>query len=348
MKKIITLSMFIICFVFSSQVNAQVFEYAVKLPAASPKAKIYQQVGVTDMTISYHRPLVKGRTVFGKLIPFGRVWRTGADENTIIKFSTDVTIDGKTVKAGAYGLHTIPNKDSWTVILNKETKAWGSYFYKKEMDVLRFNVTPKTSTHQEAMSFNFSQVSANKATVSLNWATTSISFDVDVNTVDLVNEDIKSQLNSLPWYGWTGLYNAALYNFNNNAHLDDAIKWLDRSIGNNKNFRNLTLKANILEKQGNKVEADKLNAEAVKLGTIRELQRAAFFKFRAKDNKGGIDILKNAIINSPKNYQSFAVMAWGYEQIKDNKSAKKMYKKALKMAPSDKKEAIKKAMDKLK
>ncbi len=348
MKKIITLSIFIICLVFTSQVNSQVFEYAVKLPPASPKAKIYQQVGVTDMTISYHRPLTKGRTVFGKLIPFGKIWRTGADENTIIKFSTDVTIDGKVVKAGAYGLHTIPNKENWTVILNSETKAWGSYFYKKEKDAIRFTVTPKTTAHQEAMNFNFTQVSANKATVALSWATTTISFEVQVNTSDLVNENIKSQLNSLPWYGWTGLYNAALYNFNNNVHLEDAVKWLDRSISNNKNFRNLSLKANILEKQGNKEAADNLNTEALKLGTARELQRAAFFKFRAKENKAGIEILKNAAINAPNNYQSFAVMAWGYEQVKDSKSAKKMYKKALKMAPSDKKEAIQKAMNKLK
>lgn len=347
MKKIITSSIFIICLVFTSKVNAQ-FEHPVKLPAASPKAKVYQQIGVTDMAISYHRPLVKGREIFGKLIPFGRVWRAGADENTIIKFSTDVTIDGKVVKAGAYGLHTIPNKDSWTIILNSETKAWGSYFYKKEKDVLRFNVTPKTIANQEAMTFSFTQVSGNKATVELSWATTSVSFDVSVNSAELVNKNIKAQLNSLPWWGWTGLYNAAQYNLNNNVYLDDALTWINRSIRNNRNYSNLTLKAKILEKQGKKAEADKLNADALKIGTVSELQRAAFFKFRAKDNNGGIELLKNVLKNSPNNYQSYAAMAWGYEQVKNNKSAKKMYKKALKMAPSDRKEAIKKAMDKLK
>jgi hypothetical protein len=348
MRKTITSSIFIVCLIFSSQVNSQTFENAVKLPAASPKAKVYQQIGVTDMAISYHRPLVKGREIFGKLIPFGKVWRTGADENTIIKFSTDVAIDGKVVKAGAYGLHAIPNKNNWTIILNKETKAWGSYFYKQEKDVLRFNVASKTATHQEAMTFSFAQVSANKATVELRWATTSVSFDVNVNSAELVNNNIKAQLNSLPWWGWTGLHNAAQYNLNNNVYLDDALVWINRSVQNNRNYSNLTLKAKILEKQGNKAEADKLNAEALKLGTIRELQRAAFFKFRAKDNKGGMDILKNVLKNSPNNYQSFTTMAWGYQQIKDNKSAKKMYKKALRMAPKDKKEAISKAMDKLK
>lgn len=252
------------------------------------------------------------------------------------------------MKAGAYGLHTIPNENSWTVILNSETKAWGSYFYDKQKDVLRFNVTPKTTAHQEAMTFNFSQVSANKATVALSWSTTSIRFDINVNATDLINENIKSQLNSLPWWGWTGLYNAAQYNSNNNVHLDDAIKWVNRSIQNNRNFSNLNLKATILEKQGNTAEATKLRVESLILGTARDLQRVALSRFRAKDTKGGIKILKNVIINSPNNYQSYTVMAWGYEQIKDHKSAKKMYKKALKMAPLDKKEAIKEAMDKLK
>ena len=347
MKKIITSSLFIICLIFSSNVNAQ-FEHPVKLPANSPKAKIYQQIGVTDIAISYNRPLVKGREVFGKLIPFGKVWRTGADKNTVIKFSTDVTINGNKVKAGMYGLHTIPNKNSWTVILNKETKAWGSYFYKKEKDVLRFNVTPKTIANQEVMTFAFTQVSKNKATVELSWATTSISFDIEANSAMLVNENIKKQLNSLPWWGWTGLFNAARYNLNNNVYLDDAMNWINRSIQNNRNYNNLNLKARILEKQGKNTEASALKAEALRIATVRDLQRAAFAKFRAKDFKAGVDILKNALKNSPNNYQSYTSMAWGYTQAKDVKSAKKMYKKALKMAPEDRKKAIKDAMDKLK
>lgn len=346
MKKIITSSIFIVCLLISSQINAQ-FEHAVKLPPASPKAKVYQQIGVTDIAISYHRPLVKGREIFGKLIPFGKVWRTGADENTIIKFSTDVTINGNKVKAGVYGLHTIPNKDSWTVILNNESKAWGSYFYNKDKDVLRFNVTPKTIAHQEAMTFNFTSVSKNKTTVELSWAKTSISFDITANTDELVNNNIKSQLNSLPWWGWTGLHNAARYNLNNNVYLEDALTWINRSIQNNRNYNNLNLKANILEKLGKSDEAKNLKKQALGLGTVAELQRAAFFKFRAKDFKGGLEILKNVLKNSPNNYQSYTAMAWGYTQAKDKKAAKKMYKKALKMAPKDRVEAIKKAMDKL-
>ncbi|NVK52814.1 MAG: DUF2911 domain-containing protein [Flavobacteriaceae bacterium] len=346
MKKIITSSVFVICLFISNHITAQ-FEHPVKLPPASPKAKVYQQIGVTDISISYHRPLAKGREIFGKLIPFGKVWRTGADENTVIKFSTDVTINGNNVKAGAYGLHTIPNKDNWTVILNKETKAWGSYFYDKNKDVVRFNVATKKAPHTESMTFNFTNSTPNKTTVELSWADTSISFNIEANTDALVNKNIKKQLNSLPWWGWTGLYNAARYNLNKGIYLEDALIWINRSIQNNKNFSNLSLKAQILAKQGNKAQADKINKEALSVATNRELQRAAFFKFRAKDNKAGIDILKHAIKNNASNYQSYTVMAWGYQQIKDKKNAQKMYKKALRLAPKDKKDAIKEAMKKL-
>lgn len=251
MKKIITSLLFIICLLVNNEIQAQ-FEHPVKLPPASPKAKIYQQIGVTDIAISYHRPLVKGREIFGKLIPFGKVWRTGADENTVIKFSTDVTINGNKVKAGAYGLHTIPNKNSWTIILNKETKAWGSYFYNKNKDVLRFNIPSKNSPHTESMTFNFVAATPNKTTVVLSWASTSVRFTIKANTPKLVNQNIKKQLNSLPWWGWTGLHNAARYNLNNNVYLDDALTWINRSIQNNKNFSNLSLKARILTKQGKK------------------------------------------------------------------------------------------------
>jgi tetratricopeptide (TPR) repeat protein len=347
MRKTITLSIFTICLFLTSQIQAQ-FENPVKLPAASPKAKVHQQVGVTDIAISYHRPLVKGREIFGKLIPYDKVWRTGADENTIIKFSTDVTIDNKLIKAGTYGLHTIPNKNNWTIILNSETKAWGSYFYDKSKDVIRFNATPKNSDHQEAMSFSFKNIKTDGITVELNWAKTSVSFDVNMDSKHLVNENIKSQLNSLPWWGWTGLFNAAQYNLNNNVYLEDALNWVNRSVQNNRNYNNLVLKANILEKLGKTKEANGLRNQALTIGTVSELQRAAFSKFRTKDFKGGLEILKNVLKNSPNNYQSYTAMAWGHEQAKDNKSATKMYKKALKMAPKDRIDAIKKAMAKLK
>ncbi len=347
MKKLITLSIFALFMTFSIQTHAQ-FEYPVKLPNASQKAKVYQQVGVTDIAIVYHRPLVKGREVFGKMVPFGKVWRTGANENTIIKFSTDVTINGKELKAGKYGFHAIPNKDTWTIIFNKDNESWGSYFYKQDRDALRIDVAPTTTDHNELLTYSFTDVTSDEATVNLAWDKTMVSFKVKVNTKDLAIASLKRQINSLPFWGWTGLYNAANYTLTNNTHLEDGLVWINRSIQNNKNFTNLMLKSQILEKLNRSAEAQPLVTEAFGMGTINQINRYAYFKFQAKDNKAGIDALKHNIKNDPKNYQSYTAMAWGYTNAGEKKEAMKMYKKALKMAPKDKHANIEKAMAALK
>jgi tetratricopeptide (TPR) repeat protein len=347
MRKRITLSIFILFLAFSVPSHAQ-FEHPVKLPNASQKAKVYQQVGVTDIAIVYHRPLVKGRQVFGKMVPYGKVWRTGANENTVIKFSTDVTINGQELKAGKYGFHAIPNSNSWTLIFSKDNTSWGSYFYNQESDALRVNVTPKTTTHHELLTYDFTEVTSNSATVNLMWDKTIVSFNVKVKTNDLAIVSLKKQINSLPFWGWTGLYNAANYTLTNNTHLEDGLIWINRSVQNNRNFTNLMLKSQILEKLNRASEAKPLVSEAFSMGTIRQINRYAYGKFQAKDNAAGIAALKHNIKNSPKNYQSYTAMAWGYTNAGNKKEATKMYKKALKMAPKDKHANIEKAMAALK
>lgn len=347
MKKLITLSLFALFLTFSVQSYAQ-FEYPVKLPNASQKAKVYQQVGVTDIAVVYHRPLVKGREVFGKMVPYGKVWRTGANENTVIKFSSDVTINGKALAAGKYGFHAIPNKDKWTLIFNKENEAWGSYFYDQGKDALRIDVAPKATTHNELLTYSFTDVTANEATVNLAWDKTMVSFNVKVNTKELAIASLKRQMNSLPYWGWTGLYNAANYTLTNDTHLEDGLTWINRSIQNNKNFTNLMLKSQILEKLNRSEEAKPLVTEAFGMGTLNQINRYAYFKFQAKENAAGIAALKHNIKNNPKNYQSYTAMAWGYTNAGNKKEAMKMYKKALKMAPKDKIENIEKAMAALK
>lgn len=347
MKKLITLSIFALFLTFSVQTHAQ-FEYPVTLPNASQKAKVYQQVGITDIAIVYHRPLVKGREVFGKMVPFGKVWRTGANENTVIKFSTDVMINGKELKAGKYGFHAIPNKDNWTLIFNKDNASWGSYFYKQERDALRIDVTPATTDHNELLTYNFTDVTSDEATVNLYWDKTKVSFKVKVNTKDLTIASLKKQMNSLPFWGWSGPYNAANYAYNNNTNLEDGLTWINRSIQNDKNFTNLILKSQILKKLNRSAEAQPLADEAFGMGTLNQINRYAYFRFQAKDNAAGIDALKHNIKNNPKNYQSYTAMAWGYTNTGNKKEAMKMYKKALKMAPKDKKANIEKAMAALK
>src|SRR6184192_1886821 len=119
------------------------------LPYASQAAQVKQRVGVTDITITYHRPMVNGRKIWGALVPFGQVWRAGANENTTIEFSTPVSVEGKGLVAGTYGLHMIPNPDTWTIIFSKMAVAWGSYSYNQTEDALRVEVKPRTLNEME-------------------------------------------------------------------------------------------------------------------------------------------------------------------------------------------------------
>src|SRR6187200_776573 len=117
---------------------------SLNMPGASQKAEVTQRIGITDITVKYSSPLVKGRVIWGELVPFGEVWRAGANENTVISFSTPVTIEGKNLPAGKYGLHMIPSKGNWTIIFSSDYQSWGSYFYNQKEDVLRVDVTPES------------------------------------------------------------------------------------------------------------------------------------------------------------------------------------------------------------
>jgi hypothetical protein len=115
----------------------------VNIPRASQRAEVMQRVGITDITINYHRPLINGRKVWGGLVPYGQVWRAGANENTTIEFTDPVTIEGKPLARGIYGLHMIPNENEWTVIFSKAATSWGSFTYDEKEDALRVNIKPQ-------------------------------------------------------------------------------------------------------------------------------------------------------------------------------------------------------------
>jgi hypothetical protein len=144
-------------------------------PKPSPAMTASTVVNGAEVNINYSSPSVKGRTIFGGLVPYGKVWRTGANEATVISFDQDVTIAGKTIEEGAYGLFTIPGKDEWTIIINEDADQWGSNNYKQEKDIVRFTAKPTANESMEKMTFTIGE----DGTVSLMWATTKISFIVE-------------------------------------------------------------------------------------------------------------------------------------------------------------------------
>ena len=214
------------------------------LPRPSPKASITQTVGVTEVSIHYSRPGVKGRSIWGSLVPYGEVWRTGANENTTITFSTPVKIGGTELPAGIYGLQTIPAQDQWTVIFSKDAELWGAFDYKPEHDALRIQAKPRPApTPVERMRFTFEDVTDNSVQVVLAWEKLEVPFAVEVDTPKLAAEAAGQAIR------WQTPYQAASWCIQNDTCLDDAGRWLDASIALTPTYANQRAKATLLAKK---------------------------------------------------------------------------------------------------
>lgn len=214
------------------------------LPRPSPDATVSQMVGVTKVSIQYSSPGVMGRKIWGDLVPYGEVWRTGANENTTLTFSTPVKINGSELPAGTYGLQTLPTQEDWTVILSKDADLWGAFKYKPENDALRFQVTPQTvADSMERMAFTFEDTTDTSSNVVLRWEKLRVSFKIEVDTPKLFLDTAKEALR------WQPLVQAANYCVQNNICLDEASRWVDASIALQENFSTLRAKAMLLAKK---------------------------------------------------------------------------------------------------
>ncbi len=211
------------------------------LPRPSPNATVSQMVGVTKISIQYSRPGVKDRKIWGALVPYGEVWRTGANENTTITFSTPVKIGGQELPAGIYGLQTIPTEGDWTVIFSKDANEWGAFNYKQEDDALRIQAKPQAAELRERMAFDFEDVTDTSTKVVLHWEKLKVPFTVDVDTTKLVTAKANDVVR------WP--LQAANYCIQNNTCLDEAGRWIDASIAQQESFANLRAKALLLSKK---------------------------------------------------------------------------------------------------
>ncbi|WP_162052059.1 DUF2911 domain-containing protein [Pontibacter pamirensis] len=219
----------------------------IKMPAASPSQKVEQAVGLSTVSVDYSRPSVKGRTVFGDLVPYGKVWRTGANASTVIKFTDDVTIEGKQIPAGEYAILTIPNKDEWTVILSKNTKLGGNVAaYKQEEDQARFTVKPQQNPRKvESFTVNFTNLQPDAADVEILWDNTIVPFtiktDIDSQVMSQIKKEAIDNANADP-----NVYAAAAsYYLQTNRDLKQALNWMKKANANEPKFWNLHTQAKI-------------------------------------------------------------------------------------------------------
>src|SRR6266853_4514181 len=268
------------------------------LPRQSQHAVVTQRVGITDITVNYHRPLVNGRKIWGGLVPYGQVWRAGANENTTIKFTDPVTIEWKPLPKGTYGLHMIPGESEWTVIFSKNSTSWGSFTYDQAEDALRVMAKPQTAEFHEALTYDFDDVSPDASVVTLRWEKVAVPFKVGVNTHEIVEQNLHNQLRGLAQYAWDGWDDAANYLLQEKIDLEEALKYSDKSILNEARYDNFMTKSKVLDALGRKDDATTARnkalamANAVQLhGYARQLQidgkqaeAFAIFKENAKKN----------------------------------------------------------------
>lgn len=266
------LSLVVACALVATSALAQ----QIRTPRPSPTAKLTQTVGVTDVTINYSRPGVKGRAIWGALVPYDKVWRTGANEATTITFSEDVTIGGQKLAKGTYSLHTTPGQSSWKIHFNSVADQWGSYSYDAAKDVVVVNATPQAAPHAEWLTFEIPEMTTDTAKVVIRWEKIAVPFTVDTGATAKVMTQLRNAMNP----NWQPAYQAASFAFDNKgAATDQEISdWLDKSLQLNQNIANLWLKARLLERNGRKAEAIKAAEEAIAKASPQQTDFANFIR----------------------------------------------------------------------
>ena len=279
------------------------------LPRPSQRAQVTQRIGITDITITYSRPLVNGRKVWGGLVPYGQVWRAGANENTIITFPNDVTIDGKPLAAGTYGMHMIPTESDWTVIFSKVHTAWGSFTYKEAEDALRVTVKPQTADMHNALTYDFNDLKPESSVVVMSWDKVAVPFTVSVDVNKVVEASLHNQLRGLSQYTWDGWDDAATYLVDNKVDLDEALKYEDNSIKNEDRFENEMTKSRILAAMGQAPQAEQAKAKALTLANAQQLYGYGRQLQREKKQTEAFAVYKEAAQKYPDNWLTHAGLA---------------------------------------
>ena len=243
------------------------------LPRDSQRASVSQRIGITDITINYHRPVVKGRKVFGpgSAQAYGQVWRAGANENTTINFTNDVTVEGKPPAKGVYGLHMIPGESDWTVIFSKNSTSWGSFTYDQAEDALRVTVKSHPAEMEEALAYDFDNVKANEATIVLRWEKVAVPVHVEVDTNGTVLASLHNQLRARAQYEWVSWSEAAEYLMANKMSADEALKDADHSISIEDRFENEMDRAQALDLLSRNADAKAARTKAMSLGTQQQV-----------------------------------------------------------------------------
>jgi hypothetical protein len=310
------------------------------LPLQSQAAEVSQTIGITDITIKYHRPLVNGRKIWDGLVPYGKVWRAGANINTTISFSDPVTIEGQPLDKGTYGLHMIPNSEEWTVIFSKNSTSWGSFTYDQGEDALRVSVKPIPAEMHNALTYGFDQLQADSAVVELEWGKVAVPFKVAVDVHALTQASLKKQLRNLSGFSWNGWDDAANYLLAEKIDLDKALTYANKSIENEDRFDNEMTKAKILTALGRKEEAAVAEKKALSLANPLQMHAYARQLLCEKREDEAFAIFLENAKNHPDRWFVHVGLARMYSAQRKFDEAAKEIKAALPAAPDNQKSSL--------
>lgn len=350
MRKVLTAGVLpaLLCLVSTLPTNAQL----TTMPDGGNKmATVSERIGITDVTIHYNRPGVKGRegAIWGKLVPAGyndlgfgtskaAPWRAGANENTTIQFSTDVTVEGQPISAGKYGFFVAYDAGECTLIFSRNSTSWGSFFYDPKEDVLQVKVKPVAmDKNVEWLKYEFTDEKDDAATVALEWEKLSIPFRVAVDYPQTQIASFRRELRSDKGFTYNAYMQAAQFCALHNTDLDEGLVWADKSISEpfigEKNFQTLSTKAQILTLMNRQPEADALMKEALPMGKEAEVHQYARTLLKQKKNKEAFDAFKLNYDKHPNEFTTNMGMARGYSGIGDYKKALDYLTKAEAQAP---------------
>ena len=311
----------------------------------SPAASVTQTIGISTVTVNYSRPSVKGRKIWDSLVPYGynvqafgagnsAPWRAGANENTTIKFSDNATVEGHPVPAGEYGLFFVIYKDNTgEVILSKDHKSWGSFWYDSARDLMRAKIQLHDIQPTEMLTYNFIDDTKTSAELVLDWEKKEFPVKIEFDVDKIVMNNAADQLKNTVGFSWQGYASAANYALQNKVNLDQAAIWANQAVTQNRNFATLSLQSNLLKQTGKTDEADKLMSDAIQVSTENELNLYGYQLM----NQGHIDkAIEVFTLNTKRHPESANVwdsLGEGYVNKGDKQNAIANFKKSLSLNP---------------
>jgi hypothetical protein len=312
----------------------------------SPAASVQQTIGISTVSVNYSRPSVRGREIWGALVPYGwnvqgfgagnsAPWRAGANENTVVTFSHDVSVEGQPVPAGSYGLFFVINKDNTgEVVLSKDYKAWGSFFYDPKLDELKAKIQLRDIPNTELLTYDFINITKNSAELVLNWEKKQFPVKIEYDVDKIVMDNAAEELKNTAGFSWQGYASAANYALANKTNYDQALVWANQAAAMNPNFTTLMLKSNVLAQQGKTADADKTKNDALAVATENEVNTYGYQLLGQKELDKAIEIF---IINTKQHPTSANVwdsLGEGYVNKGDKKNAIESFKKSLSLNPT--------------